>query len=177
MALCCCDATFGLQAAQACAARAFARQAACSLQPGAAVVALASPFGVVAPNHFSNMAVTGSVAITQGLFTAAQNLSAVAQDMEPVRSGAGYINMTIPSSNMAATARTELMTRPGIVGLSPEDSAAPGGGERGSGGPPMALLDLRAMPGMEGGLVSDAQGCLAGILLQPLLQVKTSVEV
>ncbi|KAK9846233.1 hypothetical protein WJX84_001944 [Apatococcus fuscideae] len=49
-----------LQAAQGCAARAFAAQEAHSLQPGASIVALASPFGVVAPHYFSNMAITGS---------------------------------------------------------------------------------------------------------------------
>ena len=174
---CVADATCRLQAAPACAARAFARQAAGPLQPGAAVVALASPFGVVAPKHFSNMAVTGSVAVAHGLFPVVSNRPGGAMDMQPVQSHANPISMAASTSHTDAAALADQASTPSAIKLSHGNWAAPGGGERGSGGPPLALLDLRAMPGMEGGLVSDAQGCLAGILLQPLLQVKTGVEV
>lgn len=163
--------------AQACAARAFARQVAGPLQPGAAVVALASPFGVVAPNHFSNMAVTGSVAVAHGLFPAGSNHSGIPKAMQNVHSHASPTSMAASSSDPGAAASADQASTQGVIKQSHKNAYAPGGVEGHSGGPPVALLDLRALPGMEGGLVSDAQGCLAGILLQPLLQVKTGVEV
>ena len=168
------------QEAQACAAEAFAGQAACQLQPGTSVVALASPFGIVAPHHFSNMAVTGAVAISQGLLATGGPQQATAKAAQHVHLEAGSQDAAgSDSSSHASVLADQAATASGSAtrDCTVNKTASRAGPESVLEAPPLALLDLRAMPGMEGGVVCDAQGRLAGILLQPLLQVKTGVEV
>ncbi len=152
------------------------------LQPGGPVATLGSPFGAVAPQHFSSMAVTGSVAMTHGflpLGTSRPMNAHAARDAvppSPAEASAGGPDPADDTKSQGTHSQFGRENGPenGDVHQGRQGRSVNG---RVPSSPSLVLLDVRVMPGMEGGPVCDEHGCLVGVLLQPLLQADTQVEV